>query len=1148
MTINAYPGAPATPQPFGVYGDPYTAPFVDGGTYMPAASTEFYYPVYTWSLPEFSEPYAVLEIYEGTPGDAILIDANLDTYPNTVVETQDYLSYGTLAFGKYLVPGTPVMGQQFFAVAYGVGSEGDITSAETYFETGVGSAPADLNVVHWTWGPTTGPMVAVNPIEGNDVISSSEAQNPLTITGTSRGVVGETVTVGLDGVQYTSAIASDGTWSVTVPEVAILPLHGTFTVTADVTDQFGQAAPEATQNLTFGDLSVVASSEGPDTPVTGTFISGGYLYVADGIVGFQTFQVDNPNSPQLVSTYADNPYNNNFTDVAVVGNLAYVVDDYYGLKILNVANPSSPSLVGSFAVTGSSSSVAVAGDYAYITDFNNHAVRVLDVSDPADPILVGSFVTPGDVIYDNQPNGFPYALAVSGNYLYIGDQIGAIYAVDVSNPATPSLVGSYGPFNEIQGVQPGMPVGPSDLVVSGKYLYVADEGNGFYILDVSNPASPSLVGAYNGGAGGNAEYTGVHVDGTVAFVTDASGKLTELDVSNPASPTLIASYVVGSEASAVSVAGNYAYVAASSVAPYVGDPDYSLVIANVSDALNHSRPSPVISSIAALPNSGEVGPGGIVTLTVNFDNAVTVASGTPILALNDGGTATYQSGSGTSALLFTYTVGAFGSGQNTPDLALAATNAFQLNGATITDGAGTAADLSAANGYNPGGILRIDTTDPIVTGVTAIVPSGSLDVGSGTHVSITITLDEAVRLKGKAPTLTLNDGGSATYDAGASKLSTGELVFDYTVKVGQNTDDLQVSNVNIPTGASINDASGHSADFSNAPMFMTGLQVDTTPVALPAAASIEMGGSIATDATRGVLVGDSDPNGYPLRVSSVDGSNSDVGTRISGTYGFLTLKANGSYNYVETSTAVPSTGAQDIFNFTVSDGHGGMASGSLDISIIAAPAGTLAYYVESAEAMLNAQILAKTVKNLDHLTNDSSLVQNIAEAVNPSGFGDTYSINAGFINIVSPPEPPDDLNQCAILVQALVPSVGGTSTWSNNQQVELNGAENPALAGPSAIGLPIATFEDATNEYRNVLPTMQGHYPADGSEHAAIFLGYGTEEGQAGFFILDQYDTNLKAPNPTVNTHTYEPAEVRFIGFSSIPRRQRTIQLFLKLL
>ena len=62
-----------------------------------------------------------------------------------------------------------------------------------------------------------------------------------------------------------------------------------------------------------------------------------------------------------------------------------------------------------------------------------------------------------------------------------------------------------------------------------------------------------------------------------------------------------------------------------------------------------------------------------------------MAGGTPTLTLNDGGTATYTSGSGIGALTFSYTVGA---GQNTATLKATAVN---LNSATITDGAGNAA-------------------------------------------------------------------------------------------------------------------------------------------------------------------------------------------------------------------------------------------------------------------------------------------------------------------------------------------------------------------------------------------------------------------------------------------------------------------------
>jgi hypothetical protein len=97
------------------------------------------------------------------------------------------------------------------------------------------------------------PTLAINPIDSNDVLNAAEAQQPLAITGKSTEAVGRTVTVMLNGVAYKAQVASDGTWSVTVPVAALatamLP-DGTYKVTADVTDQYGNAAIEATRTLT----------------------------------------------------------------------------------------------------------------------------------------------------------------------------------------------------------------------------------------------------------------------------------------------------------------------------------------------------------------------------------------------------------------------------------------------------------------------------------------------------------------------------------------------------------------------------------------------------------------------------------------------------------------------------------------------------------------------------------------------------------------------------------------------------------------------------------------------------------------------------------------------------------------------------------
>jgi hypothetical protein len=83
------------------------------------------------------------------------------------------------------------------------------------------------------------------------------------------------------------------------------------------------------------------------------------------------------------------------------------------------------------------------------------------------------------------------------------------------------------------------------------------------------------------------------------------------------------------------------------------------------------------------------------------------------LALNDGGAATYTGGSGSNSLTFSYTVAA---GQNTSDLTV---TAFNLNGATVRDGAGNDANLADAV-TNPSGILTIDTVAPGVPVITQV--------------------------------------------------------------------------------------------------------------------------------------------------------------------------------------------------------------------------------------------------------------------------------------------------------------------------------------------------------------------------------------------------------------------------------------------
>ena len=98
-----------------------------------------------------------------------------------------------------------------------------------------------------------------------------------------------------------------------------------------------------------------------------------------------------------------------------------------------------------------------------------------------------------------------------------------------------------------------------------------------------------------------------------------------------------------------------------------------------------------VLNVSANPATGTELPGNTVTLTLNFSAPVNV-TGTPTLALNDGGTAVYTGGSGTKALTFRYTVAT--SDSEVSNLAITQVNLPA--GATIKDVRGRAANLTNA--------------------------------------------------------------------------------------------------------------------------------------------------------------------------------------------------------------------------------------------------------------------------------------------------------------------------------------------------------------------------------------------------------------------------------------------------------------------
>ncbi|MEP8961876.1 Ig-like domain-containing protein [Enterobacter hormaechei] len=89
----------------------------------------------------------------------------------------------------------------------------------------------------------TAPSVTINTIATDDILNASEAQSDLAISGTSTAEAGQTVTVSLNGKDYTTTVSADGSWTLNVPAADLAGLtDGSVTVTASVSDKAGNPA------------------------------------------------------------------------------------------------------------------------------------------------------------------------------------------------------------------------------------------------------------------------------------------------------------------------------------------------------------------------------------------------------------------------------------------------------------------------------------------------------------------------------------------------------------------------------------------------------------------------------------------------------------------------------------------------------------------------------------------------------------------------------------------------------------------------------------------------------------------------------------------------------------------------------------------
>ncbi|RKY91386.1 hypothetical protein DRQ15_05095 [candidate division KSB1 bacterium] len=181
---------------------------------------------------------------------------------------------------------------------------------------------------------------------------------------------------------------------------------------------------------------------------------------------------------------------------------------------------------------GEAQCVFVKGNYSYVG--TSVALLIFDISDSSKIELVGHLYNLG---------GF-WDLTAEDSLVYgVGGE--GLRIIDVSNPANPIEVGSFG--DEFTFI---------NIFLSGYYAYIVEWGRGFKIVDVSNPKDPREIGSY-----AKMIYPwAVQVSKQYAFVTTMGQGLCIFDVSDPTNPELLTQVNPTTSSYALSVLDSCVYV------------------------------------------------------------------------------------------------------------------------------------------------------------------------------------------------------------------------------------------------------------------------------------------------------------------------------------------------------------------------------------------------------------------------------------------------------------------------------------------------------------------------------------------------------------------------------------------------------------
>ena len=211
---------------------------------------------------------------------------------------------------------------------------------------------------------------------------------------------------------------------------------------------------------------------------------------------------------------------------------------------------------------------------------------------------------------------------------------------------------------------------------------------------------------------------------------------------------------------------------------------------------------------------------------------------------------------------------------------------------------------------------------------TGTTTSGTLNISLGNDTLGTVKING----------VDVTAGGTVPGAHGDLVVTLANGVYSYIYTLTSTTTDVDNGNVAETDDFTVvvTDSDGSTANAA-----LTIEIVDDVPVAVNDTGNITESATLTVTAANGVLANDvSGADGWAtsggvvgVKAGNDTGSNveTDLNTAITGTYGTLTLQADGSYTYQAKANVTGD--ARDVFTYTVKDGDGDMKSATLTIDV-----------------------------------------------------------------------------------------------------------------------------------------------------------------------------------------------------------------------